>query len=111
MTGAPYSGQRGKGTKLYVILPQRQPSAAWRTPLNAHWITFAVTFALSLGLTPLFRKIALRSQFMDTPMGQLKKHTAPVPYMGGLAIYFSFLMGILGALVLAPPPWRNQSSS
>ncbi len=37
-------------------------------------------------------------------MGQLKKHTAPVPYMGGLAIYFSFLMGILGALVLAPPP-------
>ena len=72
--------------------------------MNAHWTTFAVTFALSLGLTPLFRKIALRSQFMDTPMGQLKKHTAPVPYMGGLAIYFSFLMGILSALVLAPPP-------
>jgi UDP-GlcNAc:undecaprenyl-phosphate GlcNAc-1-phosphate transferase len=37
-------------------------------------------------------------------MGQLKKHTAPVPYMGGLAIYFSFLIGILSALVLAPPP-------
>ena len=40
---------------------------------------------------------------MDSPTGQLKKHTAPVPYLGGLAIYFSFLMGILGALILAPP--------
>ncbi len=41
---------------------------------------------------------------MDTPLGQLKKHTAPVPYLGGLAVYFSFLLAILGALVLAPPP-------
>jgi UDP-GlcNAc:undecaprenyl-phosphate/decaprenyl-phosphate GlcNAc-1-phosphate transferase len=57
-----------------------------------------------LGLTNLFRRIALRSQFLDTPMGQLKKHTAPVPYLGGLAIYFSFLMAILGALILSPPP-------
>lgn len=41
---------------------------------------------------------------MDTPSGQLKKHTAPIPYMGGLAIYFAFLIGVLSALVLAPPP-------
>ncbi len=41
---------------------------------------------------------------MDTPLGQLKKHTAPVPYLGGLAIYFSFLLGVLGALILTPPP-------
>jgi UDP-GlcNAc:undecaprenyl-phosphate GlcNAc-1-phosphate transferase len=75
----------------------------WRTPLDANWIIFLVTFALSLGLTPLFRKIALRSHFLDTPQGQLKKHTAPIPYMGGLAIYFSFLLGILSALILSPP--------
>jgi len=67
-------------------------------------ILIAVTaFFLSLGLTPLFRKIALKSQFLDSPSGQLKKHTAPVPYMGGLAIYFSFLMTLFGVLVLAPP--------
>jgi len=72
--------------------------------MDAHWIAFAATFALSLGLTPLFRKIALRSRFMDSPQGQLKKHTAPVPYLGGLAIFFSFLMGVVAALVLAPPP-------
>jgi len=54
-------------------------------------------------LTPLFRKIALRTQFLDTPTGQLKKHTAPVPYLGGFAIYFSFILGIFSALVLMPP--------
>ncbi len=63
-----------------------------------------ITFALSLGLTPFFRKIALRSNYLDSPIGQLKKHTAPVPYLGGLAIYFSFLLGILGVLILAQPP-------
>lgn len=65
---------------------------------------FSATFVISLGLTPLFRKIALRTQFLDSPIGQLKKHTAPVPYLGGLAIYFSFLLGILGVLILAQPP-------
>lgn len=72
--------------------------------MNTYWIIFLATFALSLGLTPLFRKIAIRSQFMDTPLGQLKKHTAPVPYLGGFAIYFAFLLGIIAALVVAPPP-------
>jgi UDP-GlcNAc:undecaprenyl-phosphate GlcNAc-1-phosphate transferase len=73
-------------------------------PLNATVATFLSALVLSLGLTPLFRKIALRTQFMDTPQGQLKKHTAPVPYLGGLAIYFSFLLTLQGVLNLAPPP-------
>jgi UDP-GlcNAc:undecaprenyl-phosphate/decaprenyl-phosphate GlcNAc-1-phosphate transferase len=71
--------------------------------LNTNWITFLAAFILSLGLTPIFRKVALRSQFLDTPSGQLKKHTAPIPYLGGLAIYFSFLLVIFGSLSLAPP--------
>lgn len=71
--------------------------------MNTNWITFLSAFVISLGLTPVFRKVALRSQFLDTPTGQLKKHTAPVPYLGGLAIYFSFLLVIFGSLSLAPP--------
>jgi len=75
-----------------------------RTPLNTNWIIFLAAFVLSLGLTPVFRKIALKSQFLDAPSGQLKKHTAPVPYLGGLAIFFSFFFVILATLILAPPP-------
>lgn len=59
-------------------------------------------FLLSLGLTPLFRKVALRTGFLDTPQGQLKKHTAPVPYLGGLAVYFAFLLAVQGAQVFLP---------
>ena len=80
-------------------------------PLDANWILFIVTFALSLGLTPLFRKIALRSNYMDSPVGQLKKHTAPVPYLGGLAIYFSFLLGILGVLTAVEEMPINSAAS
>jgi UDP-GlcNAc:undecaprenyl-phosphate GlcNAc-1-phosphate transferase len=58
---------------------------------------------MSFVLTPLFRRIALRTQFLDNPSGQLKKHTAPVPYLGGLAVYFSFLMVLLGVAILSPP--------
>jgi UDP-GlcNAc:undecaprenyl-phosphate GlcNAc-1-phosphate transferase len=76
--------------------------------LNTNWIIFLAAFVLSLGLTPVFRKIALRSQFLDTPSGQLKKHTAPVPYLGGLAIYFSFFFIILGTLILTSPPDSGQ---
>ncbi|HVM32310.1 MAG TPA: undecaprenyl/decaprenyl-phosphate alpha-N-acetylglucosaminyl 1-phosphate transferase, partial [bacterium] len=58
---------------------------------------------MSLGLTPLFRKIALRTNFMDSPTGQLKKHTAPVPYLGGLAVYFAFLLTLMGLVVFLAP--------
>ena len=75
----------------------------WRTPLNAYWIIFLSAAVLSLGLTPLFRKIALRTNFVDSPGGQLKRHTAPVPYLGGLAVYFAFLLTLFGAVVLLNP--------
>jgi UDP-GlcNAc:undecaprenyl-phosphate GlcNAc-1-phosphate transferase len=58
---------------------------------------------LSLGLTPLFRKIALRTNFVDSPTGQLKRHTAPVPYLGGLAVYFAFLLTLFGAIIFLSP--------
>jgi len=80
---------------------------ARRTPLNATWILFAAAFLLSLGLTPLFRKIALRTQFLDNPAGQLKKHTAPVPYLGGLAVCFAFALSTLGAVILVAPADLN----
>jgi UDP-GlcNAc:undecaprenyl-phosphate GlcNAc-1-phosphate transferase len=62
-----------------------------------------ISALLSLGLTPLFRKIALRINFVDSPTGQLKKHTAPVPYLGGLAVYFAFLLTLFGVVVFLAP--------
>ncbi len=53
-----------------------------------------VGFAASLGLTPLTRQIAQRVGLMDRPSGR-KVHRAPIPLMGGLAIYGAFLLALL----------------
>jgi UDP-GlcNAc:undecaprenyl-phosphate GlcNAc-1-phosphate transferase len=53
---------------------------------------FILAFLLSLYLTPLFRKAALKFGIMDRPYGPLKRQAEPVPYLGGLAVYLSFLL-------------------
>jgi UDP-GlcNAc:undecaprenyl-phosphate GlcNAc-1-phosphate transferase len=49
-----------------------------------------VTFALALGLTPLVRRIALRTGFFDHP-GTRKVHKVPMPTGGGFAVAIAFL--------------------
>jgi UDP-GlcNAc:undecaprenyl-phosphate GlcNAc-1-phosphate transferase len=59
---------------------------------------YLFTFALALGiawwLTPHVRAAALRFGIVDRPDGNLKLHREPVPYLGGLAIYVSFLLAL-----------------
>lgn len=57
-----------------------------------HLITFVLSLFLSLYLTPVFREAALKFGIVDRPSGPLKKHAEPVPYLGGLAVYLSFLL-------------------
>jgi UDP-GlcNAc:undecaprenyl-phosphate GlcNAc-1-phosphate transferase len=55
-------------------------------------ITFALALLFSLYLTPLFRQAALKFGIIDKPGGPLKRQAEPVPYLGGLAVYLSFLL-------------------
>lgn len=57
-------------------------------------LTFALAFSLSLYLTPLVRQAALQFGIVDKPDGKLKQHDSPVAYLGGLAIYLSFLISL-----------------
>lgn len=50
---------------------------------------FSLWFALYI--TPLMSRIAYRFNILDLPDGNLKKHNVGTPYLGGLAIYFSFI--------------------
>src|SRR5688572_20247593 len=56
---------------------------------------FAVTLAVSLGLTPLVRRFAIRRGMVDKPGAARRVHTIPVPRLGGLAMYAAFAVGIL----------------
>lgn len=57
-------------------------------------LTFTLAFLLSLYGVPLARRAALKYGIVDSPDGRLKHQHAPVPYLGGLAIYLAFLVSL-----------------
>ena len=59
-----------------------------------YFLTFILALLLSLYVTPLVKKAALQFGIIDKPDGKLKQHKTPVAYLGGLAIYISFLVSL-----------------
>ena len=59
----------------------------------------AASFLISVLLTDVARRAALRWSFLDQP-GERKVHSAPVPLMGGVAIWASFYVVILGTFAV-----------
>lgn len=57
-------------------------------------LAFCLSLALSLWFVPRVRLAALRIGFVDRPDGRLKRQPEPVPYLGGLAVYVSFLVSV-----------------
>lgn len=54
-------------------------------------------------LTPICMTLARHFNVLDRP-GGLKTHKTPIPYLGGLAVYAGFLIGVLGIVT-----WFEQS--
>ncbi|MCK5690611.1 undecaprenyl/decaprenyl-phosphate alpha-N-acetylglucosaminyl 1-phosphate transferase [Myxococcota bacterium] len=54
--------------------------------------TFVLSVALSLYLTPFFRRGAAQFGVLDQPDKGLKTHKTPIPYLGGIAVYISFIL-------------------
>lgn len=52
---------------------------------------FALAFAVTLALTPLARRLALRTAFLDHPVAY-KGHSAATPYLGGVAVIAGALL-------------------
>lgn len=60
-------------------------------------------FVLSIVLTGIMRKIAIKLEITDKPNFARKTQKEPVPYLGGLAIIFSFLITVfMGIQFLSP---------
>src|SRR5690349_15332477 len=68
------------------------------------WASFAlffgVTLVISLVLTPLVRRFAVRRGLLDMPGEERRVHKVPVPRLGGLAIYAAFAVGVLLTFVI-----------
>lgn len=58
------------------------------------FLTLFICFMLTILLTPLIKKLAIRIGAVDKP-NQRKVHMKVMPRLGGLAIYISFIAGVL----------------
>jgi UDP-GlcNAc:undecaprenyl-phosphate GlcNAc-1-phosphate transferase len=58
------------------------------------FLGFFLAYFLARVGTPMAREAALRFGVVDQPDGRLKNHHEPVAYLGGLAVFTSFLLSI-----------------
>jgi UDP-GlcNAc:undecaprenyl-phosphate/decaprenyl-phosphate GlcNAc-1-phosphate transferase len=56
------------------------------------WLIAAIALAVTMASTPLVIVAATRAGIVDRP-GALKPQTAPVPYLGGLAVFLGLIVG------------------
>ena len=63
---------------------------------------FVATAILSIVLTPMALRYAIRANVLDQP-GKHKSHKVAVPYLGGLAIVVTFVIAVILMSVLRPP--------
>ena len=55
---------------------------------------FFLAYFLARVGTPMAREAALKFGVVDNPDGNLKNHSQPVAYLGGLAVFTSFLLSL-----------------
>lgn len=71
-------------------------------PIGLYTLIFLGALAGSLLLVPVMRRIALRLDIVDHPSESRKVHRQPIPYLGGVAFYLSFMLMAVLLHFLAP---------
>lgn len=71
-------------------------------------VAFFASFSLSVVLTPIFRKFAITHGIVDLPNQKHKTHTEAIPYLGGLSIVATVLIGLLVSLFFNLPYKPNS---
>ena len=61
-----------------------------------------VAALVALISTPVVRSLAFRVGAVDVPKDDRRMHDHPIPRMGGLAIFFGFILSVLIFLPLTP---------
>jgi UDP-GlcNAc:undecaprenyl-phosphate/decaprenyl-phosphate GlcNAc-1-phosphate transferase len=57
-----------------------------------YYIIFVIAMIISFALTPLVKKLAVKLDIIDVPKDERRVHKKPIPLIGGLAIYISFMV-------------------
>lgn len=70
--------------------------------------TFLISLLLVLVLTPLFRKLAFKTDFLDYPDSR-KIHLHPTPLLGGASVFLGFCSAVFLSF-LSGNPWTHELS-
>lgn len=57
-------------------------------------LIFATALVFAMGATPVARRLALRTGFLDAPNAR-KIHASPIPRLGGVAMYVAFILALI----------------
>jgi len=60
-----------------------------------YFAPFLIAFILTIILTPLIRRLAVKKNILDYPNESRKVHTKAVPLLGGWVIWLSFTLTVL----------------
>ena len=58
-------------------------------------LCFSIAFAISLAATPFVKNLAYKIGAVDVPDDERRIHKKPIPRLGGLAIFYGFLIAVL----------------
>jgi len=70
------------------------PTLTWDTVLSPHVYVFYAAWLVSFIFTPIMRAIANYYGIIDLPDRERKLHSAPVAYLGGVAVFMGWLAGL-----------------
>lgn len=65
---------------------------------------FVAAFLVTLAATPIMRRIAVKNGVIDRPTEARKVHRQPIAYLGGVAVFFGLLAGIVYSYVATQFP-------
>ncbi|HOK09548.1 MAG TPA: MraY family glycosyltransferase [Candidatus Hydrogenedens sp.] len=74
----------------------------------AYVTVFALSFLCTLILVPIFRWLAMKLGIYDVPNESRKVHKKPIPYLGGLAFYITYLLACLFVECRYPQYFDNK---
>lgn len=58
-------------------------------------LSLVTAAAVAFAVTPLVKLLAQKVGAMDVPKDSRRMHSVPIPRMGGLAIFFAFMVSVL----------------
>jgi len=65
------------------------------------WVLLAA-FAITFLVTPIMRKLAMANGIVDWPDLKRKAHIEPVAYLGGVAIFLGWFIGVMVSMFILP---------